>query len=92
MICLQISCWRLLYLLLQVDRMGGRAQLWLHLPPCLPLSLSFFILQSVFEQGCPTPYRTVDIFKTGYLHSSFFKTTRTGALEIHYLYEYSYKR
>ena len=42
------------------------------LPPCLPLSLPFFILQSVFEQGCPTPYRTV---ATRYLQngiSSFF--------------------
>ena len=37
-----------------------------HLAPRLPLSLSC-------EQGSPTPYRTVDIFKTGYLHSSFFK-------------------
>ena len=28
MICLQISCWRVLYPLLQVDRMGGCAQFW----------------------------------------------------------------
>ena len=41
-ICMQISCWRLLYLVLQVDRMGGCAQFRVHLAPRLPLSLSSF--------------------------------------------------
>ena len=39
-----------------------------------PACRCLFLLSSIeCEQGSPTPYDTVDIFKTGYLHSSFFK-------------------